>query len=374
MKLQIERDIFSEAISWVGRTIQSNPAKPILGGILLEATEEGVLHLASHDPEIGAKVSVEAQVLEPGTCVVNGRLLAEFSKVVPQHKIEMKIEDNKLDLVCGSSHLSMATMPVEDYPKALELPELAGSIDGAVWQQAISQVSTAASHDDTLPLLVSVCMEIDGENIALMATDRYRLALRELTWEPARKDMSERILIRASRLADISKNLGSVAKVDIYADENSNIVGISAGGRTNTLRRVDGEYPAVRNLFPEESAGYAVMNRREMIDAIKRVAIVVEKNLPVRLSFTSGKVTLEAGQGDYDRISDAIEIESSNEDISMGFNPNYLREALESLDSDYARISFTQATKPAVITAQKEAEGEEIEGYKVLQMPIRLYD
>lgn len=374
MQLSIDRDIFSEAVSWVARTIQANPAKPILGGILMEATDDGTLLLASHDPEIGAKVSVEAQVREAGMCVINGRLLAEFSKVIPQYAIEMKTEGNKLDLVCGSSHLSMATMPVEDYPKAIELPELAGSIDGAEWQQAIGQVATAASHDDTLPLLVSVCIEIDGEDIALMATDRYRLALKEVTWEPARTDISERILIRASRLADISRHLGSVAKVDIYADENSNIVGISAGGRTNTLRRVDGEYPPVRNLFPEENTGFAVVNRKNMVDAIRRVSLVVEKNLPVRLSFASGKVTLEAGQGDNDRISDAIELEGGAEDISMGFNPNYLREALESLDSDFARISFTQATKPAVITAQKEAEGEEIEGYKVLQMPIRLYE
>lgn len=374
MQLSIDRDIFSDAVSWVARTIQANPAKPILGGILMEATEEGTLLLASHDPEIGAKVSVEAHVSEAGTCVVNGRLLAEFSKVIPNYKIEMKNEGNKLELVCGSSHLSMATMPVEDYPKPVELPELAGSVDGAAWQQAISQVATAASHDDTLPLLVSLCIEIDGDNLALMATDRYRLALKELTWESARQDNPTRILIRASRLADISKNLGSVAKVDIYADENSNIIGISAGGRTNTLRRVDGEYPQIRNLFPEETSGYAIMNRREMIEAIRRVALVVEKNLPVRLSFTSGKVTLEAGQGDNDRISDAIEINCHGEDISMGFNPVYLREALESLDSDFARISFTQATKPAVITAQKEADGEETPGYKVLQMPVRLYD
>lgn len=374
MQLSIDRDIFSDAVSWVARTIQTNPAKPILGGILMEATDEGTLLLASHDPEIGAKVTIEAQVFEAGSCVVNGRLLAEFSKVISHHPINMKIEGNKLDLVCGSSHLSMATMPVEDYPKALALPELAGTIDGAAWQQAISQVAIAASHDDTLPLLVSMCIEIDGDDIALMATDRYRLALKELTWEPARKDISGRILIRASRLADISKNLGSVAKVYIYADENSNIVGISAGGRTNTLRRVDGEYPPVRNLFPEENTGYVVLKRKEMVDAIRRVALVVEKNLPVRLSFNNEKVTLEAGQGDNNRISDAIEIEKGSEDISMGFNPNYLREALESLDSDFARISFTQPTKPAVITAQKEADGEEIEGYRVLQMPIRFFD
>ncbi|MBR5951245.1 MAG: DNA polymerase III subunit beta [Actinomycetaceae bacterium] len=374
MQLSIDRDVFSEAVSWVARTIQANPAKPILGGILMEATEEGTLLLASHDPEIGARVTVEAQVNEAGSCVVNGRLLSEFSKVIPQRPIELKIEGNKLDLVCGSSHLSMATMPLEDYPKAAQLPELAGSIDGALWQQTIAQVATAASHDDTLPLLVSICIEIDGEDISLMATDRYRLALKELTWQPAQTGISERILIRASRLADISKNLGTVSKVDVYADENSNIIGISAGGRLNTLRRVDGEYPPVRNLFPSESTGYAVVKRKDMVDAIKRVALVVEKNLPVRLSFTAGKVTLEAGQGDNDRISDAIEVGGTNDDISMGFNPNYLREALDSLGSDYARISFTQATKPAVITAQKEAQGEEIEGYKVLQMPIRLYD
>ena len=182
MKLRIDRDIFSDTVSWVSRGIQPNHPKPVLSGILLEASEDNVLTISSHDPEIGAKAVIDAEVEEEGKFLVTGRLLADFAKALPKKPIDLDTENGKLNIKCGSSNLSMNSLPIDDYPAEIPLPKKAGSIDGSVFQDAVSQVALAASNDDTLPLLVSICIEIKGSKITFMATDRYRLAVREIEW------------------------------------------------------------------------------------------------------------------------------------------------------------------------------------------------
>lgn len=254
MKLRVEHDVFADAVSWVARTIPSRPSLPVLAGMKVEADKDGAVALSSYDPDISSHAVIEAAVDEPGTTLVHGRLLSDFARALPNKPIDMELKGAKLEVVCGSSHISMQSMPLEDYPSAPPMPEVSGVVDGALWQETVAQVVTAASSDDTLPLLVSVCIEIEGKTMSLMATDRYRLAVRDLTWEPSNKDASHRILVRASRLSDIAKALGSVGKVELAIDNSgrTGMIGFSAAGRHNVARLIDGEYPQVRNLFPSD--------------------------------------------------------------------------------------------------------------------------
>lgn len=375
MKLRVEHDVFADAVSWVARTIPSRPSLPVLAGMKVEADKDGAVALSSYDPDISSHAVIEAAVDEPGTTLVHGRLLSEFARALPNKPIDMELKGAKLEVVCGSSHISMQSMPLEDYPSAPPMPEVSGVVDGALWQETVAQVVTAASSDDTLPLLVSVCIEIEGKTMSLMATDRYRLAVRDLTWEPSNKDASHRILVRASRLSDIAKALGSVGKVELAIDNSgrTGMIGFSAAGRHNVARLIDGEYPQVRNLFPSEATGYAVIGRQEMLDAIKRARLVVEKNSAVRLSFSEGQVILEAGQGDSAQTSEALEAALHGEDIVMAFNPSFLQEGLGATSAPYVRLSFTSASKPAVLTAQPEIDGEDDQEFRLLLMPIRTY-
>ena len=375
MKLRVEHDVFADAVSWVARTIPSRPSLPVLAGMKIEADKDGVVALSSYDPDISSHAVIEAAVDEPGTTLVHGRLLSDFARALPNKPIDMELKGAKLEVVCGSSHISMQSMPLEDYPSAPPMPEVSGVVDGALWQETVAQVVTAASSDDTLPLLVSVCIEIEGKTMSLMATDRYRLAVRDLTWEPANEDASHRILVRASRLSDIAKALGSVGKVELAIDNSgrTGMIGFSAAGRHNVARLIDGEYPQVRNLFPSEATGYAVIGRQEMLDAIKRARLVVEKNSAVRLSFSEGQVILEAGQGDNAQTSEALEATLHGEDIVMAFNPSFLQEGLGATSAPYVRLSFTSASKPAVLTAQPEIDGEDDQEFRLLLMPIRTY-
>ncbi len=375
MKLRVEHDVFADAVSWVARTIPSRPSLPVLAGMKIEADRDGSVALSSYDPDISSHAVIEAAVDEPGTTLVHGRLLSDFARALPNKPIDMELKGAKLEVVCGSSHISMQSMPLEDYPSAPPMPEVSGVVDGALWQETVAQVVTAASSDDTLPLLVSVCIEIEGKTMSLMATDRYRLAVRDLTWEPANEDASHRILVRASRLSDIAKALGSVGKVELAIDNSgrTGMIGFSAAGRHNVARLIDGEYPQVRNLFPSEATGYAVIGRQEMLDAIKRARLVVEKNSAVRLSFSEGQVILEAGQGDNAQTSEALEATLHGEDIVMAFNPSFLQEGLGATSAPYVRLSFTSASKPAVLTAQPEIDGEDDQEFRLLLMPIRTY-
>ncbi len=375
MKLRVEHDVFADAVSWVARTIPSRPSLPVLAGMKIEADKDGVVALSSYDPDISSHAVIEAAVDEPGTTLVHGRLLSDFARALPNKPIDMELKGAKLEVVCGSSHISMQSMPLEDYPSPPPMPEVSGVVDGALWQETVAQVVTAASSDDTLPLLVSVCIEIEGKTMSLMATDRYRLAVRDLTWEPSNEDASHRILVRASRLSDIAKALGSVGKVELAIDNSgrTGMIGFSAAGRHNVARLIDGEYPQVRNLFPSEATGYAVIGRQEMLDAIKRARLVVEKNSAVRLSFSEGQVILEAGQGDNAQTSEALEATLHGEDIVMAFNPSFLQEGLGATSAPYVRLSFTSASKPAVLTAQPEIDGEDDQEFRLLLMPIRTY-
>lgn len=375
MKLRVEHDVFADAVSWVARTIPSRPSLPVLAGMKIEADKDGVVALSSYDPDISSHAVIEAAVDEPGTTLVHGRLLSDFARALPNKPIDMELKGAKLEVVCGSSHISMQSMPLEDYPSPPPMPEVSGVVDGALWQETVAQVVTAASSDDTLPLLVSVCIEIEGKTMSLMATDRYRLAVRDLTWEPSNEDASHRILVRASRLSDMAKALGSVGKVELAIDNSgrTGMIGFSAAGRHNVARLIDGEYPQVRNLFPSEATGYAVIGRQEMLDAIKRARLVVEKNSAVRLSFSEGQVILEAGQGDNAQTSEALEATLHGEDIVMAFNPSFLQEGLGATSAPYVRLSFTSASKPAVLTAQPEIDGEDDQEFRLLLMPIRTY-
>lgn len=374
MKFQVARDVFTEAVSWVAKTIPNRPAMPVLAGLKMKATREGTISLVARDSDITSHVDIEAAVDEPGEVLVNGRLLAEVCRNLPNKPIDFELDGTQVELECGSARFSLKTMSLDDYSEIPPLPPVIGVVDGNEWQESVSQVTVAASNDDTLPMLVSVCLEIDGSEISLMATDRYRLALREIQWEPKDSQIKQRILVRASRLLDIAKSLGTAGPIEISLDdlENPSLIGFSGGGKQNTVQLIDGEYPQVRTLFPEAVEGHAIIDRQMMSDAIKRSKVVVEKNSSVRLSFTAEQLTIEAGQGDTAQASEALPVQLFGDEISLSFNPSYLSDGLGSINAKNVRLSYTQSSRPAVFSPENE-DGEVDESFKILLMPVRTF-
>jgi DNA polymerase-3 subunit beta len=346
----------------------------VLAGILLEADAEGTLTLSAFDYEVSARITVPAEVTEAGSVLVLGRLLADISRNLPAKPVEFSTSGNKVEVTCGSSRFSLMQMPANDYPTLPSSPDASGSIDGHVFTQAVAQVAIAADRGDTLPILTGVRVEIDGEKVTLLATDRYRLAMRELTWNPASADANQVLLVPGRTLLDTAKSLGASGSIDLAfggAAGGDGLVGFESGQRRSTTRLLDGEYPKVSSIFPSSSDTEAVISTHELVEAVKRVALVAERNTPVRLKFDDGQVTIEAGTGDDAQASEAVESTMTGPGLEIAFNPQFLLDGLGVVGTDFVRISFTQPSRPAVLSGQAEADGEADTSYRYVLMPVR---
>ncbi len=372
MQFTVDRDVLSEAVSWTARSLSPRPPAPVLSGLLITAENQTVT-ISSFDYEVSAQLHIDADVATEGTVLVSGRLLNDIVKALPQAPVTLSLEDSKVVVTCKSSRFALATMPVGEYPELPSQPEVAGTVDGAAFARAVAQVITAASRDDTLPILTAVKLELEGDTITFLATDRYRLAMREIHWAPHQPDISTSLLIKAKTLNDVAKSLAGGGELAISLSEDDALVGFSSGGRRTTSVLVDGDYPKIRQLFPEETPIHAVVNTAELIEAARRVSLVSERNGHVRLQFTEdNRVTLDAGVDDNASASEVIDAQLSGEPITVGFNPAYLNEGLNVIDTEHLRFSFVSAPKPAMITGQKDAEGEHSTDFRYLLMPVRL--
>lgn len=373
MRFRVDRDVLADAVTWTARSLPTRPPVPVLAGVRLEADTTGTVQLSSFDYEVSARSQIPADVSEAGSVLVSGRLLAEISRALPDKPVDVVLEGTKVVVTCGASRFTLLTMPVEDYPNLPVMPPTTGTVDGDELTHAVAQVSVAASRDDTLPLLTGVRVEIEGEKVTLLATDRYRLALRELTWKPASPDISTVALVRARTLTDAAKSLGSAGSVTVALSTGSGVdmIGFEAAGRQTTSLLVDGDYPAVRRLFPDETPIHAIVGTHALADAAKRVALVAERNTPIRLSFSEGQVVLDAGQGDDAQASEALEATLVGDDISVAFNPQFLLDGLGALSTTFVRLSFTHPNKPVEFTGQESLDGEDNPEYRYLLVPIR---
>jgi DNA polymerase-3 subunit beta len=374
VKIRVERDVLAEAVAWAARSLPARPPVPVLAGLLLKA-EEGQLSLSGFDYEVSARVAVEAEVEEEGTVLVSGRLLADISRALPNRPVEISTDGVRVAVVCGSSRFTLHTLPVEEYPALPAMPVASGSVPGEVFAAAASQAAVAAGRDDTLPVLTGVRIEIEGDTVTLAATDRYRFAVREFLWKPEQPDISAVALVPAKTLQDIAKSLTSGDTVSIAlagSGAGEGLIGFEGAGRRTTTRLLEGDLPKYRTLFPTEFASVAVIETAPFVEAVKRVALVAERNTPVRLSFEQGVLTLEAGSSDDAQAVERVDATLEGDDISIAFNPTFLLDGLSAIDSPVAQLSFTTSTKPALLSGRPAVDAEADEAYKYLIMPVRL--
>ena len=374
MKFRVERDVLAEAVAWAARSLPARPPVPVLAGLLL-AADEGKLSLSGFDYEVSARVETEADIDEPGTVLVSGRLLADISRSLPNRPVEISTDGVRVIVLCGSSRFTLPTLPVDEYPALPQMPTVSGVVPGDAFAAAVAQVATAAGRDDTLPVLTGVRVEIEGDRVTLAATDRYRFAVRELLWKPEQEGLSAVALVPAKTLLDTAKSLsaGDVVSIALAGSgKGEGLIGFEGAGRRTTTRLLEGEFPKFRALFPTEFNSVATIETPAFVEAVKRVSLVAERNTPVRLSFEQGVLTLEAGSGDDAQATERVDADLEGDDISIAFNPAYLLDGLAAIDSAVAQLSFTTSTKPALLSGKPSADAEANEAYKYLIMPVRL--
>jgi DNA polymerase-3 subunit beta len=383
VKIQVDRDVLADAVAWTARALPARPAVPVLAGMRLQAGAK--LTLSSFDYDVSAQATVPVTTEEEGSALVSGRLLAEISRSLPARPVQITSEGGKAVLSCGSATFTLLTMPEEEYPALPEMPQAAGSVGSDAFASAVSQSATAAGRDDTLPALTGVRIEFEGELLTLISTDRYRLAVRELRWNPARPDLSAAVLVPARALAETARSLTAGAEVSIalalpgeagpdgggLAGAGDGMIGFEGGGRAATTRLLGGEFPRYQALLPNHVNSTAELSTGLLTEAVKRVALVAERNTAVRLAFTPGQLVLEAGTGEEAQAVEVLEASyDGDEPLSIAFNPQYLLDGLSAIDSDTARMSFTEPGKPALITGKPAPDGTP--DYRYLLMPIRL--
>jgi DNA polymerase III subunit beta len=378
VKILLERDVLAEAVAWTARALPARPTVPVLAGIRLHADAD--LTLSSFDYDVSAQARVAVTTEESGSMLVSGRLLAEISRSLPSRPVRIVSDGGRAVLTCGSSTFTLLTMPEDEYPALPEMPPAAGSVGSDTFATAVSQSATAAGRDDTLPALTGVRIEIEGDTLTLISTDRYRLAVRELRWTPARPDLSAAVLVPAKALAETARSLTSGAEVSIAlalpgdsaagGAGGDGMIGFEGAGRRTTTRLLGGEFPRYQNLLPSSLKATAELSTGLLAESVKRVALVAERNTAVHLAFTSGQLVLEAGSGDEAQAEEIIEASYEGDDLSIAFNPQYLLDGLAALDSDTVRISFTEPGKPALITGKPGPDGHS--DYRYLLMPIRI--
>jgi DNA polymerase III subunit beta len=342
MKFRIDRDALAEAVAWVARALPARPVVPVLSGMLLDAASG--LALSCFDYDVSARAEVGAEVLEPGTVLVPGRLLAEIARSLSGDQAEFEDDVDSVRLTCGSAEFTLVKLPADEYPSLPELPPSAGTVEGAHLAAAVSQVAPSASKDDTLPMLTGVYAQIDGETITLAATDRYRLAVRDLPWDPARPGLRATALIPARALAEAARTMTSGGRVAIalrdagaggpdQAGEKQpraadGMIGFEGGGRRLTTRLLGGEFIKYSSRFPAEFGSRADMPSAPLIEAVRRVSLVAERGSPVRLVFGDGEVVIEAGSQGQARAVERVPAVFAGDERVIAFNPAYLLDGL----------------------------------------------
>jgi DNA polymerase-3 subunit beta len=375
VKVRVGRDVLAEAVGWVARGLPSRPSVPILAGMVVEATD-GQVTLSGFDYESSAQVSVPAEVADGGRFLVSGRLLSDICRSMPRDSVDLSGDAARLQVSSGSSRFVLHTLPLAEYPALPEIPAASGVVDGDAFARAVSQVVNASGRDDTLPVFTGIKLEIRGATISLLATDRYRLAVRTVPWEPVDSDGEANALIPARLLADVAKAMtGHEVTLALGSTRTGDgLIGFEGGGRHATSRLIDGDFPKVRGLIPAESAitTAVTVDTATLLEAVKRVALVAERSAPVRLTFADGTATLDAGSGEEAQASEAVDATLTGEPVTTGFNAGYLLDGLASLGAPIAHFAFTQSTKPANLTGLRSPDDSPSADSAYILMPMRL--
>jgi DNA polymerase III subunit beta len=376
VKFQVNRDTFSEAVSFAVKLLPQRTTLPILSGVLIEATDAG-LTLSSFDYEVSAQTQIAADIETPGKVLVSGRLLAEIASRLPNAPVKFSSEDGKITVACGSANFTLPGMPVEEYPTLPQISSESGTLPAEAFASAISQVAVAASRDDVTPVITGVQIEVSETSLSLVATDRYRVAVREIEWtagDVAKEGLTA--LVPARTLAEIGKTFGHSGSISISITNNDEreLIAFQADNKTVTSLLIKGNFPPVKRLFPEIVDNYAVMNTAELIESVRRVSLVLEREAALRFSFTVDGLTLEALGSEQAQASETIDAFLTGTDTVVSLKPSFLLDGLGAVHSEFVRISFTKTDNPnkpgpVLITSQSSKDQPGADNYKYLLQP-----
>jgi DNA polymerase-3 subunit beta len=362
VKFRCDRDALSEALQTVQRGVSSRPGIPALTGVLMEASGDGALTLPTTDLEVGARLSIDVQVSEEGTSLVPARLLADTVKSLSDAPVEFESDQSQARIRCAAYEGSLRLLPAEDFPSLQQPSGTRVSVGAQTFAEAVAQVARAASRDEARPVLTGVLLEVSREGVTLVATDSYRLAIRDLVATAegeARAIVPERALNEAGRAAATDEK----GQVELQLDDAQ--VSFRVGRFTLTSRLIEGEFPNYRALLPEAYESRLTVSRQTLMDAVKRVGLLARDTSPVRMEFNALGVKLSSSSPDLGQAVEAVEARYEGDDIQAAFNPHYLADGLAAATGETIRLEVRDGLKPGVVKGETDE-------FTYLVMPVRL--
>jgi DNA polymerase-3 subunit beta len=363
LKVTCPRDELSRALGVVSRGVSTRTTVQILAGILLQASG-GKLDLAATDMELSLRTSMEAQVETEGSVVVPGRLLLELARLLPDAEvsIEHKPEEAAVEIRSGSASYRLHTYNAEDFPR---LPDADAvdrhDVDRETLLETVARVSRSASRDESRPVLTGVLMRFEPGKLVMAATDSYRLSVKETTVEGTVPELEA--IVPARALGELARIAQTGERIELGVHENQ--VVFSTGDALHTTRRIDGQFPNYKQLVPEAFDHELPLPREELLEVVRRVSVMAQRNSPLRLRFADGELTVSAQTQDVGEARESLPVGFSGEPLEIGFNAEFLRDGVESVVGEQLRMKLISPLRPAVLQGDSD-------DFLYLIMPIRL--
>jgi DNA polymerase-3 subunit beta len=364
VKVTCAKEELTRALSVVGRAVSTRASVQVLGGVLLRGSD-GRMELSATDMELSLRLSVEAQVEGEGAVVAPGRLLVDLARLLPESEVvlEHRPEQGVLEVTCGPASYRLNTYSAEDFPK---LPEVEGAqtfaVDASAFLETVSRVARAASRDESRPVLTGVLVRFEGGKLIMAATDSYRMSVKETELAGGAAAELEAI-VPARALTELSRIAQDSGELQIAVQENHAVFG--AADIWLTTRRIDGQFPNYKQLLPETFEHEVMLPREEFLEVVRRASVMAQRNSPLRLRFAEGEVTVSAQTQDVGEAKESLPVPFSGEPLEIGFNPDFLRDGLESVEGEEVALRLISPLRPGLIYSEPE-------DFSYLIMPIRL--
>jgi DNA polymerase-3 subunit beta len=379
VKFQANKDVLSQAVIFVTKLLAPKPATAALSGVRIDVTASGDVTFASYDHDVSTRTTISVDTSEEGSVLVSGRMLAEIVTRLPGDTVTLAVVDAKLMVTSGSSKFSMSLMALNEYPNLPEIPEAIGTFDGETFSEAIAQVGVAALRDDGLPAMMNISVEITSAAVSLTATDRYRIASRDIPWTAVSKEEGQQVLVPARVLMEAGKMFNTSDKVtlSLLSGGEREIIALSVDSKVVTSSLAKGQFPRVRALLDEKGPGegFAIVLASDLIDATKRVSLVVEREAVLKYTFTSEGALLETQSGEAATASELVDAHVVGDDVTVWLKPRLVIDGLTGAHSQFVRLGFTSSNEvgkagPVLFTAHSSRDSAEVlKDYRYLMQP-----
>jgi DNA polymerase-3 subunit beta len=366
LKLSVSRETFLDQLGTVARGVSTRSAIQTLSGVLI-TLEGGKAELQATDTDLGIKASLDANVEADGSVVVPGRLLLDVARSLPKESLtlEYRPSEQDVEVVSGSARFHLRTLPREDFPSLPSPSDSPFAMPAQAFNETIGRVAQAASRDETRPHLTGVLVTAAGSELRMVATDSYRLSVKETKLDkPLEGSLEANIPARTlQELARIATANGA-EEIEVSALENQVVFGI--GPVTLSSRLVEGRFPNYQQLLPEAYEHELKVSRTELLEVVRRISLLAQKNAPLRLAFVEGELTVSAQTPDVGEASEALPVPFAGEPLEIGFNPEFFRGGLESAETEELILKLISPLRPGLIQSGEDG------GFIYLVMPIRL--